>query len=98
MKLSDLADKQRVGCEDNLKYIIEEEYSWCRCKIFKYTGPGWYYFFRYTRRCPRGCCDDEYVEVLDQERYVSLLNEEIHEREQELSTLKEEYEQLRHLK
>ena len=48
-----------------------------RCKRGDYSGPGLYATFCYQERCPRNCCYDSVIEMLDAKTVISLVKEKM---------------------
>lgn len=42
-----------------------------------WSGPGWYYIFRYSQPCPRGCCRDSVYKAISSAEWCKDLAEEI---------------------
>jgi hypothetical protein len=72
----DPQDKMKFESEDQLKVAATEPY-FCRVQIIKWDGPGWYYIFRYSQPCPRGCCRDDVFEAISASKWAEMLADKI---------------------
>jgi hypothetical protein len=67
----------------------EEFVSDARVQKIDWVGPGWYFIFKYTQKCPRGCCYDDVFEAKSLKKWKAELSEEIRNLEYRLRDVKE---------
>lgn len=70
--LTEYQDKQKFETEKKLDAYC---YGY-RVQKQEWTGPGWYFIFKYTQRCPRDCCYDDVIWAIDAAEYRKLLVEQ----------------------
>jgi hypothetical protein len=68
--------KLKCETEQELKDAASKPY-FCRVQKINWDGPGWYYIFRYSQRCPRNCCDDDVFEAISAKKRAEDLADEI---------------------
>jgi len=86
--MRDVQMKMKFETEDQLKELASKPY-FCRVQIINWDGPGWYYIFRYSQPCPRGCCRDSVFEAITAKQFVQNVSEEINDLKRQLSEAKE---------
>ena len=59
---------------EHFNKILTED-DWCVIKKGEWSGPGWYWIFTYSQRCPRGCCYDSVIEAITAKELADELRE-----------------------
>lgn len=66
--------------EEQMKLMLvvdRQKYFGGRVQKAQWTGPGWYYLFKYIQRCPRNCCDDMVFEIVSASEWASTIADEM---------------------
>lgn len=53
------------------KWLDTTKNDWCEIRRVRWSGPGWYYESYDTQPCPKGCCQDQVVELESIEGLIS---------------------------
>lgn len=56
--------------EEGDEFLKEEGFG---SLLNRFTKPGWYHYYEYSKYMPCGCCRDDFCELRDPEDYLSEL-------------------------
>lgn len=79
---------KKFETEEQLREEASKPY-FSRVQIINWDGPGWYYIFRYSQPCPRGCCYDSVFEAVHASKQAKELASEIKDLASELKRARE---------
>lgn len=81
--------------DQDAKAWLHAEYDGYQYRVFEvdWAEPGWYRVHTWTKRCPRGCCDDYCVGLQPIEWKISEIEREIERKQRYLDTIREAIEE-----
>lgn len=68
--------KLKVETEEKLREMAKKPYFY-RVQIINWDGPGWYYIFKYSQPCPRGCCCENVFESMSAKQWAGEITQKM---------------------